>query len=107
MSERLLTDKEIGASIPIAPFEPKFDRTDPHRLRALHMDFVRVTQAQDAKTDKLSREDERKSIALWSIEYCEDASHKGNLDQRRYRLDCSSCRHVLYKALRDGQPLEG
>ena len=61
MTARLLTDDGIGKAIPMAAFEPGFDRTCPYRIRALPMDFVRVTHAQDARSVKLDRQ----AMAEW------------------------------------------
>ena len=53
---------------------------------------------QDAKTEPLVRADERRKMAEWLINDCDDASHHSGA-----RLSCSLCLSELYMYLREGR----
>lgn len=60
-----------------------------------------ILKLQDTKTDRLSREDERREMAEWLGQPCPHYEHW-------YRWRCPYCTEELYIALREGRrPLGG
>ena len=90
MESRLLTNREwLGALA---------DETEQDGMAAL--------RAQDAKTDKLSREDERKKIAAWLQGDCSCHKFVGHPHTRTRRL-CLNTWAKMLLLLSEGKPLEG
>ena len=98
---RLLTQKELEEAI--LPYE--FNDTTGYFATKAEL----LKKAQDAKTDKLAREDERKKIAVWLDGWCVKSLHSEDMYSTVDvpRRDCPDCYDELLTQLREGKPLEG
>ncbi len=71
----------------------------PEFLKALQD----TTKAQDSRTDRLSREDERRKMAEWFDVKCQHRSHGSITFGQRIRRDCKYCVRDMYELLREGR----
>ncbi len=90
MSDRLLTDEEAMRAWNLFASTPK---------SKIHERDTQLLQAQDTKTDRLSREDERRKMAEWLQENCETEGHHrcGTI-----RIHCHGCTVLLWENGRQG-----
>ncbi len=92
MTDRLLTDEEINEA------------------RALHIGLPlkcwpqhrAIAATQDTKTDRLSREDERRKMVEWLEGPCDNRDHNG-FQVAALRVYCPDCMNELCEALREGR----
>ena len=98
MSDRLVDQSDIDAMIRGMPFKPATETGWKATIR-------RIIKAQDLRTDRLSREDERRKMAEWLDGWCDQSLHS----EETYstvdvpRRDCPDCYDELLEKCRKGR----